>query len=164
MREYSDDIGMACAKTLSKYAQCKSRQIGAVIMYADRIIGMGCNGAIVKEPCGICPRAKLFSGEGLKNCQAIHAEVMAICDAAKSGQQTYGATMYITCGVPCKDCYNAIVAAGIKRVVCDDARVFYDTLSREFVENGKVTIVTYEPGPTILGGNNWLEMVEDSNG
>jgi deoxycytidylate deaminase len=158
-----DDIGMSCAIAMSKYARCKSRQIGAVLMYHGTIIGMGCNGAIVRHPCEECPRRDLESGSGLENCQAIHAEVAAICDAAKSGQQTYGATMYVTCGVPCKDCFSAIQAAGITRIVCKDRHIFYDAISRKFVTNSTIRIDTYKKGPRIIGRNNWLDVPEEEH-
>ena len=46
----------------------------------------------------------------------IHAEMSAICDAARGGRSIRGATLYCTT-FPCHMCAKHIVAAGIKRVV-----------------------------------------------
>lgn len=46
----------------------------------------------------------------------IHAEMSAICDAARSGRSIKGATLYCTT-FPCHMCAKHIVASGIKRVV-----------------------------------------------
>jgi deoxycytidylate deaminase len=46
----------------------------------------------------------------------IHAEMSAICDAARSGRSIRGATLYST-AFPCHMCAKHIVASGVKRVV-----------------------------------------------
>merc|ERR1712113_663993 len=46
----------------------------------------------------------------------VHAEVNAIGHCARRGQQTEGATIYITMP-PCKRCFTVLVAAGVKRIV-----------------------------------------------
>lgn len=46
----------------------------------------------------------------------VHAEMNAICDAAKQGRQIKGATIYVTT-FPCHNCAKHIVASGIERVV-----------------------------------------------
>ena len=45
-----------------------------------------------------------------------HAEINAISEAAKTGKATNGCTIIITMP-PCKRCFGAIVAAGIRRIV-----------------------------------------------
>lgn len=45
-----------------------------------------------------------------------HAEINAICEAAKTGKATIGCTIFITMP-PCKRCFGAIIAAGIRRIV-----------------------------------------------
>ncbi|RVV97932.1 deoxycytidylate deaminase [Mesobaculum littorinae] len=45
-----------------------------------------------------------------------HAEMSAICDAARLGRSLLGATMFVTT-FPCHNCAKHIVASGIKRVV-----------------------------------------------
>lgn len=46
----------------------------------------------------------------------IHAEMSAICDAARTGRSIRGATLYCTT-FPCHMCAKHIVAAGVRRVV-----------------------------------------------
>jgi deoxycytidylate deaminase len=45
-----------------------------------------------------------------------HAEMTALCDAARLGRPTSGATVFVTT-FPCHNCAKHLVAAGVKRVV-----------------------------------------------
>ncbi|MBD3676963.1 MAG: deoxycytidylate deaminase [Rhodobacteraceae bacterium] len=45
-----------------------------------------------------------------------HAEMTAICDAARAGRALFGTTIYVTT-FPCHNCAKHIVASGIERVV-----------------------------------------------
>lgn len=45
-----------------------------------------------------------------------HAEMNALCDAARLGRATAGSTIYVTT-FPCHNCAKHIVASGVKRVV-----------------------------------------------
>lgn len=46
----------------------------------------------------------------------VHAEMNALCDAARLGRSVFGATIYVTT-YPCHNCAKHLVAAGIKRIV-----------------------------------------------
>jgi deoxycytidylate deaminase len=48
--------------------------------------------------------------------RVVHAEMLAICDAARIGRSVKGATLYCTT-FPCHNCTKHLLAAGIKRVV-----------------------------------------------
>ena len=48
--------------------------------------------------------------------RVVHAEMCALCDAARNGRSVKGATMYATT-FPCHNCTKHIIASGIKRVV-----------------------------------------------
>jgi deoxycytidylate deaminase len=48
--------------------------------------------------------------------RVVHAEMLAICDAARLGRSVKGATLYCTT-FPCHNCTKHILASGIKRVV-----------------------------------------------
>lgn len=50
-----------------------------------------------------------------------HAERNSLYNAARIGVSTKGATMYLTCGIPCADCARGIINSGIKRIVCDQS-------------------------------------------
>lgn len=73
--------------------------------HADRIYN-GILGAATNNP--------LF---GLKECTSdIHAEIMALGQACRSSHSTEDCTAYITIP-PCKRCFAALVAFGIKRII-----------------------------------------------
>ncbi len=48
--------------------------------------------------------------------RVVHAEMCALCDAARLGREVKGCTLYCTT-FPCHNCAKHILAAGIKRVV-----------------------------------------------
>jgi deoxycytidylate deaminase len=48
--------------------------------------------------------------------RVVHAEMGAICDAARLGRSVRGATLYVTT-FPCHNCTKHILSSGIKRVV-----------------------------------------------
>jgi dCMP deaminase len=129
--------------------RCYSRQIGTVLVKDDSIVSTGFNGpprGIPKcdEWCGNwwdefsdqmkkefkCPRKilKLPSGQGLGYCPAAHAERNALLLCAKHGIATNNGILFMTCGIPCKDCMIEIIQAGIQAVFCGDDTL-YDDLS-----------------------------------
>jgi dCMP deaminase len=91
-----------------------------------------------------CPReiCGFSSGEGLELCPAVHAEVNAIIQAARAGVSTEGSTLYLTCGVPCKNCLGAIINAGISKVYVT-SNDLYDPCSKFMLEHCSVEIITY---------------------
>lgn len=48
--------------------------------------------------------------------RVVHAEMCALCDAARNGKSVKGATLYCTT-FPCHNCTKHVLAAGIRRVV-----------------------------------------------
>ena len=63
------------------------------------------------EHCKDCPYSKLVTKP-----YVLHAEANAISKLARSGNNSEGATLYVT-DEPCLDCAKMIIQAGIKRVV-----------------------------------------------
>jgi dCMP deaminase len=61
------------------------------------------------------PRANLHRGVGLELSTATHAEARLIAQAARAGEATEGAVMYVT-DFPCPPCAKLIAAAGIARL------------------------------------------------
>lgn len=121
---------LAC-EMVAEWSTCLSRQIGAIIVRGDTIISTGFNG----PPRGIphcvgpdCPRRMkgFLSGQGLHLCPAAHAETNAIVNAARIGVATEGATMYMSCGVPCRECMKLIINAGIAEIVCVSTELYDD--------------------------------------
>lgn len=90
-----------------------STQVGCVIVDADQdIVISGYNGM----PQGILETPQLWE-RPLKYDVVLHAELNAISRAAKKGRSVANTVLYCT-HFPCNDCAKAIVAAGIKRVIC----------------------------------------------
>lgn len=112
------------AEVWAQRSTCSRRQVGAVVVKNNKVIGQGYNGvASGKKHCidGGCPRGLLSHDQVPKDadynlypCKALHAEYQAITDAGKV--QCKGATIYVTDN-PCQQCTNMIEDAGIKEVI-----------------------------------------------
>jgi dCMP deaminase len=102
------------AKIWAENSYCKRRQVGAIIVKNKMIISDGYNGT----PSGfenICE-----DESGLTKPYVLHAEANAITKIARSGNNSDGATLYVTSS-PCIECAKLIIQAGIKRVVYSEA-------------------------------------------
>lgn len=95
-----------------------------------------------------CPRKTLGykSGEGAEFCIAGHAERNALINAARNGINTYGTSLFLSCGVPCKDCLVEIINAGVQEVVVTDKNEFYDETSKFILKNSDLKIRNYNFG------------------
>jgi len=139
------------------------RKIGALIVGPDyRIRSTGYNGPPVGIPhCGEeritkdsslpfippdrrheCPRRALgfASGEGLEHCTAVHAEANAIANAARLGIPILHDSIYMNCGIPCRECLKLIINAGLDKIVCTNPEDYYDELSRFLVKESGIKI------------------------
>jgi len=108
-----DDRYMEMAMVWAKNSYCKRRQVGALIVKDRMIISDGYNGT----PSGfenICE-----DESGVTKPYVLHAEANAISKVAKSGNNSQGATLYVTAS-PCIECSKLIIQAGITRVVYKD--------------------------------------------
>ena len=98
------------AQIWAENSYCKRRQVGAIIVKDKMIISDGYNGT----PSGfenICE-----DDNGLTKPYVLHAEANAITKIARSGNNSDGATLYVTSS-PRIECAKLIIQAGIKRVV-----------------------------------------------
>jgi len=102
------------AAEVAKRATCPRAKVGAVIVRGNRIISTGYNGAPANE------RHCLDNGCIIENghCQrAIHAEVNAVCQAAKFGLSVDGAVLYYWDSEKrdecCHNCIQVMKAAGL---------------------------------------------------
>ena len=165
-----DQYYLEVAKVVSSRSKCLSRKIGAVLVKDDSIISTGFNGPPrgvthcgkdrvkndqylreylkgedFRNTNSRCPRRFLgkLSGEGLEICPATHAEANAIVQAARSGVSTNGATLYLTCETPCKNCLGLIINAGIKRVFCISSNL-YDDCSKFIAEQSDIEFKLYD--------------------
>ena len=122
MRASWDEYFMEIVEVVKTRSTCLRRQVGAVIVKDSRIITTGYNGAPSHlKHCtelGGCERQRLGvpSGQRHELCRALHAEQNAIIQAAKLGNTTEGATLYVNIQ-PCVICAKMLINAGIVRVV-----------------------------------------------
>lgn len=98
------------ASIWAENSYCTRRKVGALIVKDKMIISDGYNGT----PSGfenICE-----DSNGVTKPYVLHAEANAITKIARSGNNSDGATLYVTVA-PCIECAKLIIQAGIKRVI-----------------------------------------------
>lgn len=116
MRPSKDEYFMQLARTVATRSTCPKASVGALLVKDGSIISTGYNGSPVGEPhCDEAGHNESPDG----HCQrAVHAEMNAILQAAKHGNATKDATLYIT-HFPCNHCLKAVRNAGIVHIVYD---------------------------------------------
>lgn len=97
------------AQIWSENSYCVRRQVGALIVKNKMIISDGYNGTPSGFP-NICEE------NDVTFAYVLHAEANAITKIARSGNNSDGATLYVT-DSPCIECSKLIIQSGIKRVV-----------------------------------------------
>lgn len=146
------------AQTAALWSECKTVQVGAVIVShrpARRIIATGVNGsppggrtclqgacprAAARERGEVAPLSSYDTGPGA--CIAIHAEMNAIAQCAQHTGGTLGATLYVTYE-PCPGCWRLIRASGLEQVVWPNSEgwlVRRFRQSQDFENAGKVAV------------------------
>lgn len=92
---------------------CTRRRVAALIVRDGRILSMGYNGS----PAGLphCIDEGCIVGPDGGCIRTQHAEMNAIAWAARSGIETDGSHMWVSC-TPCINCAKLIINAGIRRV------------------------------------------------
>lgn len=109
-QEQFDKSYLRMALVWSANSYCKRRKVGAILVKDRMIISDGFNGTPSRFE-NICE-----DEEGKTKPYVLHAEANAISKVAKSGNDSSGATLYVT-DAPCMECSKLIIQAGIKRVV-----------------------------------------------
>lgn len=119
-----DEYFMEIAQTVAKRATCDRGYSGCVIARDKQILVTGYVGSPKGLPhCDetghILKTVTHEDGHQSQHCQrTAHAEVNAICQAAKIGVSVNNGTLYCKM-TPCSACAKMIINAGIVRVVCD---------------------------------------------
>lgn len=109
-QEELDSRYLRMAAIWAENSYCTRRQVGALIVKDKMIISDGYNGT----PSGfenICE-----DENNVTKPYVLHAEANAITKIARSGNNSDGATLYVT-DSPCIECSKLIIQAGIKRVI-----------------------------------------------
>ena len=97
------------AQIWAENSYCERRKVGALIVKNKMIISDGYNGT----PAGF---ENVCEDENhLTKPYVLHAEANAITKIARSGNNSEGATLYVT-DAPCIECAKLIIQAGIKKV------------------------------------------------
>ena len=109
---------MLMAECAAKRTDCRRAQkgVGAVIASGGRSVSSGYAGPVSGAPS--CSDAGCNLAEPCT--RTVHAELNAILFAARAGVATLGCTMYSTTS-PCIRCAEAIIQAGISRLVYREA-------------------------------------------
>lgn len=98
------------ARIWAENSYCQRRKVGALVVKDKMIISDGYNGT----PSGfenVCE-----DENNVTKPYVLHAEANAITKLARSGNNSDGATLYVTAS-PCIECAKLIIQAGIRRVV-----------------------------------------------
>ena len=97
------------ARIWAENSYCERRKVGALIVKDKMIISDGYNGT----PAGF--ENECEDENHLTKPYELHAEANAITKIARSGNNSEGATLYVT-DAPCIECSKLIIQSGIKKV------------------------------------------------
>ncbi len=134
-----DQRYLRMARIWAENSYCQRRKVGALIVKDKMIISDGYNGTPSGFP-NVCENA-----EGLTKAYVLHAEANAITKIARSGNNSDGATLYVT-DAPCIECAKLIIQAGIKRVIY--ARSYRLTDGIDLLREADIEVQQIEPGDT----------------
>ena len=116
-QEILDERYMRMAQIWAENSYCKRRQVGALLVKNQMIISDGYNGT----PSGFENQCEDENDHSF--AYVLHAEANAISKIARSGNNSEGATLYVTAS-PCIECAKLIIQSGIKKVVyCEPYRI-----------------------------------------
>ena len=97
------------ARIWAENSYCERRKVGALIVKDKMIISDGYNGTPAEFE-NVCE-----DENHLTKPYVLHAEANAITKIARSGNNSEGATLYVT-DAPCIECSKLIIQSGIKKV------------------------------------------------
>lgn len=116
---------------------CNRRKVGALLVKDKMIISDGYNGT----PSGF--ENECEDENNKTKSYVLHAEANAITKVAKSGNNSLGATLYVTSS-PCLECSKLIIQAGISRVVFTESYRLEDGIN--LLKRAKIEVEQIEPG------------------
>ena len=131
---------MEIALLVRKRSTCLRRQIGCVLVNDKKIMATGYNGS----PSGLrhcgeigCLRKEMGipSGERHELCRALHAEQNAIIQAAISGINISGSTVFCT-HFPCSLCAKMLINAKISKIYYIEG--YPDDLSKSLLSEANI--------------------------
>ena len=122
------------AMLASERATCPRMHCGCVLVNDRHVVSTGYNGSLPGTPHCYTDGCMVVDGHCVRTN---HAEINAICQAARHGLQLAGATAYVT-NMPCTSCAKALIAAGIRRVVVFSD--YHNTLAERFFNEAGVEL------------------------
>ena len=112
-----DRWAMELAKITSLRSTCSRRRVGCVLLNGrGHVIATGYNGVAAGLPHCIdipCPGARMASGTGLDDCQAIHAEQNALLQC----RNVYEVEVAYVTTSPCITCVKLLLNTSCQRIV-----------------------------------------------
>ncbi|KAF2724305.1 hypothetical protein K431DRAFT_291811 [Polychaeton citri CBS 116435] len=145
-----DQYFMTLASLAARRSNCMRRQVGCVLVRANRVIATGYNGTPRHLPnCsdGGCPRCNtnLSGGAALSTCLCIHAEENALLEAGRERVGGGGGDSVLYCNTcPCLTCSIKIVQVGIEEVVFSQS-YYMDREAAELFRKAGVRLRQFSP-------------------
>lgn len=121
-----DEYFLKLAMIASERATCPRMHCGCVLVKDRFVLATGYNGSLPGTPHCYSAGCIVVNNHCVRTN---HAEINAICQAARHGVILAGATAYVT-NMPCTSCAKALIGAGIVRVVIFSD--YHDTLAEHF--------------------------------
>ncbi len=143
-----DEYFIEITKLVATRSTCLRRKVGAIFVRDKRILATGYNGAPkglrhCEEIGCLRERLKIPSGERHELCRGVHAEQNAIVQAATSGVNLEGATIYSTT-YPCILCSKLIINARVKKVIYLEG--YPDQLAKEMLDEAGIVVERFDSG------------------
>ena len=118
----------------SERATCPRMHCGCVLVKDRYVLATGYNGSLPGAPHCYTHGCLVVNGHCVRTN---HAEINAICQAARHGVTLPGATAYVT-NMPCTACAKALIAAGVARVVV--LSEYHETYAEQFFQETGVEL------------------------
>ena len=107
-----DHYFMSMAEVAASRATCPRAKVGAALVKDHRILVTGYNGAIHGSDHCTDVGCHIVDNHCLR---AVHAEMNAIVNCARQGEDIDGSSLYVT-HFPCIRCMPLVLQAGIKKI------------------------------------------------
>ena len=129
-----DTYFLKLAMLASERATCPRMHCGCVLVKDNHVLSTGYNGSLPGTPHCYDVGCLVVDNHCVRTN---HAEINAICQAARHGQALAGATAYVT-NLPCTACAKALIAVDIVRVVIFSD--YHDSLAEHFFQESGVAL------------------------
>ena len=129
-----DTYFLKLAMLASERATCPRMHCGCVIVKDHHVLSTGYNGSLPGTPHCYTDGCLVVDDHCVRTN---HAEINAICQAARHGMALEGSTAYVT-NLPCTACAKALIAVGVVRVVVFSS--YHDSLAERFFAESHVEL------------------------